>query len=75
MPSHKTSNPEPVGGNKAEDGAASHKRKDQQPHVAQDATAPEHDLPEHRAEEHGGQKGLEPTRFGDWEKKGRCTDF
>ena len=20
-------------------------------------------------------KGLEPTRFGDWERKGRCTDF
>lgn len=25
--------------------------------------------------EFGGQKGLEPTRFGDWEKNGRCTDF
>lgn len=25
--------------------------------------------------EHGGPKGLEPTRFGDWEQKGRCTDF
>ncbi|MEE8338949.1 MAG: DUF1674 domain-containing protein [Xanthomonadales bacterium] len=23
----------------------------------------------------GGWKGLEPTRFGDWEKNGRCTDF
>jgi len=23
----------------------------------------------------GGSKGLEPTRFGDWEKNGRCTDF
>lgn len=23
----------------------------------------------------GGPKGLEPTRFGDWERKGRCTDF
>jgi len=23
----------------------------------------------------GGQKGPEPTRFGDWEKNGRCTDF
>ena len=20
-------------------------------------------------------KGPEPTRFGDWERKGRCTDF
>ena len=30
--------------------------------------------------EHGGRranvsKGLEPTRFGDWEKDGRCIDF
>ncbi len=23
----------------------------------------------------GGRKGPEPTRFGDWEKKGRCSDF
>lgn len=23
----------------------------------------------------GGPKGPEPTRFGDWEKKGRCIDF
>ena len=23
----------------------------------------------------GGRGGLEPTRFGDWEKGGRCIDF
>jgi hypothetical protein len=23
----------------------------------------------------GGPKGPEPTRFGDWERKGRCSDF
>lgn len=23
----------------------------------------------------GGPRGLEPTRFGDWEKGGRCSDF
>lgn len=23
----------------------------------------------------GGYDGPEPTRFGDWEHKGRCTDF
>jgi hypothetical protein len=27
------------------------------------------------AKEIGGPKGLEPTRYGDWEKKGRCVDF
>jgi hypothetical protein len=26
-------------------------------------------------EEYGGPKGKEPTRYGDWEKKGRCIDF
>ena len=25
--------------------------------------------------ESGGPQGLEPTRYGDWEQKGRCTDF
>ena len=25
--------------------------------------------------EYGGRAGLEPTRFGDWEKNGRCIDF
>ena len=25
--------------------------------------------------ETGGPAGLEPTRYGDWEKKGRCYDF
>jgi len=28
-----------------------------------------------RPPELGGQKGPEPTRYGDWEKGGRCTDF
>lgn len=26
-------------------------------------------------EEIGGPKGPEPTRYGDWEKGGRCSDF
>jgi hypothetical protein len=26
-------------------------------------------------EEFGGQEGPDPTRYGDWEKGGRCTDF
>lgn len=25
--------------------------------------------------EFGGRDGPEPTRFGDWEKNGRCIDF
>ncbi|HEX4480554.1 MAG TPA: DUF1674 domain-containing protein [Rudaea sp.] len=25
--------------------------------------------------ENGGRGGLDPTRYGDWEKNGRCIDF
>jgi len=25
--------------------------------------------------EFGGRGGADPTRFGDWEKDGRCVDF
>ncbi len=37
------------------------------------APAPKQPLPP--PEEVGGPKGPEPTRYGDWEQKGRCTDF
>lgn len=30
---------------------------------------------EERPAEYGGPKGPEPTRYGDWERKGRCIDF
>jgi hypothetical protein len=35
-------------------------------------TAPEEDA---RPKEIGGRGGLDPTRYGDWEKAGRCIDF
>ena len=28
-----------------------------------------------RPREVGGPKGPEPTRYGDWERNGRCYDF
>lgn len=28
-----------------------------------------------KIKEVGGPKGLEPTRYGDWERKGICYDF
>lgn len=28
-----------------------------------------------RPKEIGGPSGPEPTRYGDWERKGRCIDF
>lgn len=40
-----------------------------EPHVAAAATA----RPGSR--ETGGPPGPEPTRYGDWERKGRCIDF
>ncbi|MBU6421148.1 MAG: DUF1674 domain-containing protein [Gammaproteobacteria bacterium] len=31
--------------------------------------------PPSKPREIGGPKGPEPTRYGDWEKGGRCIDF
>jgi homeobox protein ESX1 len=31
--------------------------------------------PAPRPREVGGTAGPEPTRYGDWEHRGRCTDF
>lgn len=36
---------------------------------------PDGDATTEQAKEIGGPKGLEPTRYGDWEKAGRCIDF
>ena len=35
----------------------------------------QHLLVDNKIKEIGGPKGPEPTRYGDWEKKGRCIDF
>jgi len=32
-------------------------------------------LASEKAAEHGGPTGPEPTRYGDWEKKGLAIDF
>ncbi|MBP3195224.1 MAG: DUF1674 domain-containing protein [Cardiobacteriaceae bacterium] len=32
-------------------------------------------MEEEMPKEIGGRDGLEPTRYGDWEYKGRCIDF
>lgn len=31
--------------------------------------------PGDRPQEIGGPSGPEPTRYGDWERRGRCIDF
>jgi|GEM_PF-745565 hypothetical protein len=59
-------------------GTAVDQQRDGPAHLAENAIAPETpaQIPdEQRPTEVGGQKGLEPTRYGDWEKRGRCTDF
>jgi hypothetical protein len=33
------------------------------------------ETPSPKPVEIGGPKGLEPTRYGDWETAGRCSDF
>jgi hypothetical protein len=38
-------------------------------------SAPEHPAEKPKVREIGGRDGPEPTRFGDWEKSGRCIDF
>jgi hypothetical protein len=43
--------------------------------ASDDATAGAPASPQCGPVEHGGPPGPEPTRFGDWEKNGRCIDF
>jgi hypothetical protein len=49
------------------DAEVSHKADEQR-----DVPAPRADS---KPQEIGGRAGPEPTRFGDWEKNGRCIDF
>lgn len=43
--------------------------------AATEAPAPIPPATRQPAGERGGPRGPEPTRFGDWEKNGRCFDF
>ncbi|KAF1688839.1 DUF1674 domain-containing protein [Pseudoxanthomonas taiwanensis] len=36
---------------------------------------PKDDAGKSPPKEIGGREGPEPTRYGDWEKNGRCIDF
>ena len=47
------------------------------PKPAENAAAPADPEPAEpsKKKEIGGPKGPEPTRFGDWERDGRCVDF
>ncbi|MFZ2752335.1 MAG: DUF1674 domain-containing protein [Lysobacteraceae bacterium] len=47
------------------------------PEPRPDVAPTEPSVPEPRigAKEIGGRDGPDPTRYGDWEKNGRCIDF
>lgn len=40
-----------------------------------DVPEPDAERDSGRPKEIGGRGGLDPTRYGDWEKAGRCIDF
>jgi len=46
-----------------------------QPQATPDAIKPNSPAGALRAVEIGGPTGPEPTRYGDWERRGRCIDF
>ena len=50
---------------------------EQSPHTPEDTESVEGEAQQEQAQprEYGGPKGHEPTRYGDWEKNGRCIDF
>ena len=45
------------------------------PPQAEPAVPPKPAAPPPPIAEIGGRKGPEPTRYGDWERKGICVDF
>jgi hypothetical protein len=49
--------------------------KNDTPEPVTPKTPPADEKPAAVEREIGGPKGPEPTRFGDWEVNGRCTDF
>ncbi len=44
-------------------------------HMPDESGKPDTSVPSDIKTEIGGPAGLEPTRFGDWEVNGRCSDF
>jgi hypothetical protein len=50
-------------------------QKTRQDQKSANTTAPAGSKADTPQKEYGGPKGKEPTRYGDWEKNGRCIDF
>lgn len=52
------------------------KRRDPAPASGVSNEEPRREVaPAQRPKEIGGPEGPEPTRYGDWERKGICVDF
>ena len=47
-------------------------KTESEPAADDTATTPDESAPR---KEIGGREGPDPTRYGDWEKNGRCIDF
>ncbi len=60
--------PSRAGGSAEKTEASAARRGEAKPRAAKPGAAP-------REIEHGGPTEPEPTRYGDWERKGRCIDF
>ncbi len=52
-----------------------HAHSDQESAVVKTFKPKKSSQEEQEITEIGGPDGPEPTRYGDWEKKGRCIDF
>jgi hypothetical protein len=50
-------------------------REQAAPEPSEEAAAPQQSRTKAAVAEIGGPKGPEPTRYGDWERNGRCSDF
>jgi len=48
---------------------------DNPPEAPAESEAPKNADAARRPKEIGGRDGPDPTRYGDWEKAGRCIDF
>ena len=54
---------------------APRRRPDTPPAETAGEEEPQRPAGEKTRKEIGGPDGPEPTRYGDWERNGRCTDF
>ncbi len=61
--------------NKSKGKKASEESMDAQETAPGDPSKKPSEAQESKVEEVGGPTGPDPTRYGDWERKGRCVDF